>query len=261
MAYKKDNINRTYSFSSPNGGSGDYYVGGFYSFSEVSQLLNETGTTYGYGASNVAYGTHAFVVCGGAGSVNSGVIGLRVKGTSITDEGVRTLTDTEVLTNDITSVSLNEYLETSKKWLGEIEYELYIVSGSPTTYDLTFNYGLVKYEDFGNKNFEIQDFEMIGRAGANDSGFNIRLIKHTSTGWTYNASDFDVYNNVLENMNDDYVVEKDLAGGKFFAYKKTNINIDVEGSNSEGIVIIITTGANNSVESSDISLGVKLSSD
>jgi len=197
-----------------------------------------------------------FIVAGGAGTVDTGVVGIRANFTSITDGGVRTTSDSEVITADITTLSTNDYLEVSKKTLGEITFELYVVSGTPTAYSLDFNFGLCKYEDFGNKDFMIKGFECVGLAGANDTNFNIILLKHTNIGWTYAATGFTPDNDTICDMNTDHGTEQNLINGEGFAYKRVSLNTPIVGSQSEGLIIQLDCGANNSVQSMDIHIGV-----
>lgn len=248
---------KTYPFSSPGGGSGTYYVGGYYKAPIADANLTQASTTRTYGTANIAYGAHAFIVCGAAGSVDAGVVGIRVTGTSITDAGVRTTSDSETLSADITGVSTDQYLETAKKWIGQVTFELYTVSGSPTAYSLDFNYGLAKYEDFANNNFDVHKIEMVGRAGANDSAFNVELLHHKATGWTYSAAAFTPGSTAITSLQSVYNTEYQLANGEDFAFKVTGIDQEVAGAGSEGTMFRITTGANNSVETSSIHIGVR----
>ena len=245
---------KSYSFTQANVGSGIYYSGGFYDFNSSSATLNQGGTTVVYGQTNVAYAAHASAVFGGFVPPDAGQVGLRVNGTSITDGAVLTPGDSEVIIDDITNVNLNDYLETSKKWLGEIEYELYVVSGTPTTYELNFNYGYSKYEDLGNIKFSVTGLEVVGTAGANDTTFNMELLFHKNTGWTYAASGFVPGNGNIASWADDMAPYDNLSNGLNFAWKRTNLNTYIDGSGSEGIVFKITADQNNSVQSMDIHL-------
>ena len=245
---------KSYSFTQANVGSGIYYSGGFYDFNSSSATLNQGGTTVVYGQTNVVYAAHASAVFGGFVPPDAGQVGLRVNGTSITDGAVLTPGDSEVIIDDITNVNLNDYLETSKKWLGEIEYELYVVSGTPTTYELNFNYGYSKYEDLGNIKFSVTGLEVVGTAGANDTTFNMELLFHKNTGWTYAASGFVPGNGNIASWADDMAPYDNLSNGLNFAWKRTNLNTYIDGSGSEGIVFKITADQNNSVQSMDIHL-------
>ena len=103
--------------------------------------------------------------------------------------GVRTPADSEVIIADCTAESTNDYTETSKKWIGQITYTLSSSGGG--TFDYTFNYGLCKYEDFSNTKVTITSFEIVGEGNTADATFNVTLMKHTTTGWTYSAAAFD----------------------------------------------------------------------
>lgn len=246
---------KSFSFRSPGGGSGVFYAAGYYFAPVADANLDEGGATINLGTASASYAAHAFIVAGGAGTVAVGAgnqVGIRANGVTITDEGVRTAGDSEVLTEDITSLALNQYLETDKKFLGIVQFELYIVGGAPATYSLDFNYGLAKYEDAINTNFILTGVECVGRAGAADVSFNIEFLHHKAIGWTYDAAAFAPGAEIFVDMNTDHGVQKNLANGEPFAYKRSNLGETINGKANEGLVIRITTGANNSVESMDL---------
>jgi hypothetical protein len=247
---------KSYSFTSNGIGFGTYYIGGFYDSPATDTTLTNASKTQTYGTATKAYCAHSFAVFGGAGTVDTGVVGLRVNGTSITDAGVRTTSDSEVVTADITGVSTDEYIETAKKFVGQVTYELYTVSGTPTSYTLDFNYGYAKYEDFGNSDFSIASLETVGLAGANDTAFDIQLLHHKATGWTYSATAFEPGNGLIVGMKDTLSTDSQLSSGENFAFKRTSIGQFVDGNGSEGTVIKVIVGSNNSVQSMDTHMGI-----
>ena len=194
---------------------------------------------------------------GGAGTATGGVVGLRVTGTSVNDLGEYTTSDADTILTDITSVALNEYYE-AKKFVGTVTYQLITISGAPTTYSLTFNYGYAKYEDANNSDFYIIGSEIVGVAGANDSGFDIELLKHSAQGWTYSAGAFIPGDGSIAKLSTDIPTENNLATGLPFAWKRSSLNEYIEGSESEGILYRITTTANSAVQSMDIHLIIEL---
>lgn len=248
-------IAKSYSFKSPSGGSGTFYDAGFYEFSSADANLTNASLTQTFGTANVAYGAHAFIVAGDAGVTDGSDLVLTVTGTSITSAGVRTASDSEVVVADCTALATNGYLETSKKWIGTVTFTLSSTGGS--TYNFDFNFGYSKYEDFGNNDFTVKGFEFIGRAGANDTSFNVRLCKHSPTnGWIYHATAFVPTPTEIINLQTDYDTEYQLSSGEQFAYKRTQLTTEILGSGSEGVIIEITTGANNSIESANAHIGV-----
>ncbi len=248
---------KSFSFSSPAGSSGTFYAGGYYNWTSTNAGLNETSpTSVTHSAANSPSACHIGIVAGGAGVVDTGVIKLTVTGTTIDDDGNRSASQTVDLVADITTLSLNDYVETSEKFIGQVTITLATVSGSPVNFNLDFNYGCSKYEDFGNQAFSVTVLETVGLAGANDTGFNLRLFYHSIAGWTYAATGFVPGGTVLANMNTDYSTEQDLSNGESFAYKRVNLNQDVAGDSGEGVVLEITTSANKAVEIMDIHFGV-----
>lgn len=247
---------KSFSFSSPAGSSGTFYSGGYYNWASTDANLNQGFLSVTHSAANSASACHIGIVAGGVGVVDTGVVKLTVAGTTIDDNGVRAASQTVTLVADITTLSLNDYVETIEKWIGQVTIALAIASGSPVNFNLDLNYGCSKYEDFGNQDFTINTLECVGLAGANDTGFNLRLFYHSSIGWTYAASGFVPGGTVLANMNTDYSTEQDLVNGESFAYKRINLNTDIQGNDSEGLVLEITVGANKAVEIMDIHFGV-----
>jgi len=245
---------KSYAFTQANIGSGDYYVGGFYKAPLTDANLDQGTTEIVYGAANAPYEAHAFAVFAAAGTVNTGVVGIRVNGNSLdTATGIVSEDDSEVLIADITNVSTNQYLETSKKWVGQVTFELYIVSGTPTAYSLDFNYGYAKYEDLGNNDFTVTGFEVVGVAGANDTAFNIELLHHQGTGWVYDASAFEPGDGSIVELSDQDPYDV-LTNGDPFAFKRPNLNAFINGDSDEGIIVRVSCGQQNSVTSMNIHL-------
>jgi len=237
------------------GANPDVYAAGFLEYSATDANLTQASTTVATGTANLSYAAHAFIVAGGAGATDGSDLVLTVTGTSITDEGVRTTSDSEVIVADCTAAALDGHFETSKKWLGQITLTLSSTGGTAFSFD--FNYGLVKYEDFNNEDFTVVGIEAVGLAGANDSNFNIKLMHYNST-WTYAATGFDpiVAGNTIASLVTDHSTDDQLKSGEHFAWKRDNLNTVVNGSGSEGIIIRVESSANNAVEYCNIHLAV-----
>jgi hypothetical protein len=243
-----------YSFRSPAGGSGIFYSAGFYEAAATAATITQAAPTQNYGTVNVSYAAHIFVVASGAGTTDGSDLVLTVSGTSINDLGTRTPGDSQVIVADCTAASTDEYFETPKKWLGQVTFTLSSTAGS--AFSFTCNYGICKYDDRGNRNFTITDIEVVGRAGANDSSFNVGVVYHKSTGWTYHATAFVPGTGFLYDMNTDHNTETNLSNGEFFAWKRAGLSQDILGKLSEGYILQIVTGANNSVSSMNAKIGV-----
>ena len=250
---------KSYSFTSQGVGSGTYYIAGYYDVSTTDANLTQASTTQTFGTANASYASHPFVVAGGAGTVDAGTIGLRVTGTRIQDNGTRTASYADTIITDITSQTLDEYTE-AVKFIGTVTFELIVTSGTPTTYSFDFNYGLVKYEDFGNNDFDITGFEVVGTAGATDANFNITLIHHNDEDWTYAATGFDITPTEITDLQTVHNTEYQLSNGEPFAFKRVPLNYAsvIHGGASEGVLIRVVTSANNSVQSMDAHIGVRI---
>lgn len=162
-----------WSFVSPSGASGTFYVGGFYLLPATS--YTPAGGT-ALGSANSAYHAHAFIVLG-APSTDMVV---RVTGTSVDEAGNRVTLDTQDI--DTSGGATNDYFETPKKWVGQVSVSLLSGAG------VVVNHGLCKYWDNQNSDFRLTGLEVTGRAGANDPAPNFGLIRHRPVGWTYGGS-------------------------------------------------------------------------
>ena len=247
---------KSYAFTSRGVNAGTYYAAGFYEAPATDANLTQASTTVSYGTANVSYAAHGFIVAGGAGSVDTGQVGLRANYTKIDDTGTRTTSYVETITEDITTLSLNDYLETGKV-LGTIQFELYVVSGSPTTYSLDFNYGLAKYEDFGNRNFMVTDFEVVGFGDGTDTNFNIELLDHTATGWTYSAAAFVPGDGAICELSTDYSTDDNVANNEYYAYKRSLLNTPIGSAGIGGVLIRVTTTSNSTVQILTAHVGVE----
>lgn len=242
-------------FSSP-GSTGTFDAFGYYKYATSSVTLTQASTTQTFGTSNVAYSGRAFIVANGAGTASggSGAVTITVSGTSISHSGTRTPGDSEVICTDITTLVANRFVQTSKTWSGTITYTINVGGTGHTAYSATFNYGMSAMTVFNQCKVKLTELEIFGRAGANDSSFDITLYhqKNNDTSWTYAASGFVPGGTVLAKWSTFLGTEKNLATGEPFHWHVTGMTTTIDGTLEEGVVIRITTGANNSVESSTL---------
>ena len=251
---------KEYSFTTQGIGNGTFWTGGFYDAPATDSNLTQASTTQTYGSANGAYAAHAFLVAGGVGTASGGAgpVTIVVSGTSFTSAGVRTPGDSEVIVTDIAAMSTDAYYETSKKWLGTVTYTLTVGATAHTLYAADFNYGFAKYDDFGNRNFTVTDFEAVGLAGATDTGYGVTLYHHNDTGWTYAATGFEPGGVVLASSATDLSTDGKLWNTENFSYKRTGLSTPVSGIGLEGTVVKIITTTNNALEILDIHVGATL---
>lgn len=246
---------KSYTFVARDAANGENFSAGFYNYSTTEAALNQGALTQAHGAADVPYAAHAFCVAKDLGATDAGDLVLTVTGTSITDAGVRNGSASEVIVADCTAAATDQYFETSLKFVGIPTFTLSSSTGS--TFNFSFNYGLCKYEDFGNKNFTIEDFECVGLCNATDGGFDIELLHHKATGWTYAASGFVAGSTAVAQMTTIHGTESDVDAGEPFAFKRALLATDIDGAASEGLIVRVTTGVNNSISYMDVHLGVR----
>jgi hypothetical protein len=196
------------------------YLGGYYDFGTSANDMNPAIT---FGTALVPYAAH-FMVVAASGATDTEIT---VTGTSITDAGVRTESDTEVL--QLVSASANVYYETGKKWLGQVSVEK--TAGT----DRLVNYGWCKYWDNGNNDFTVTGGEIVWM-GDNTSTIDFVIYHHKATGWTYNAS-AEPDPPELIRMSDDHATDIQTRSNEYGAWKRANLSQLVSGSSSEGIVV------------------------
>jgi len=154
-------ISGNYNFTSQGIGAGTFWKSGFYEWSTTDANLDEGSPTIEYGTAGAAKAAYMGIVAADVGVVvGGGQVGLRVNEIQDSEEGIQVAAQTAIITDDITSLSTDQYLESSEKFSGTVEYELYVVSGTPTAYSLDFNYGFFKYDDFENRDYTITGFEV-----------------------------------------------------------------------------------------------------
>jgi len=236
-----------------------HWYAGFYEAPAAHEVANEGNLTRTVGsAANECKAAHVFIVASAAGAAAGGTTGvglLTVTGVSITDAGVKNDADSEVILADVSAASTDAYYETSKKWLGQPVITI-STDGDRTTYNLTYNYGFCKYEDLGNRNFTVSDFEITGHGGGNETTLDIVLLKHSSTGWTYSAAAFVAGGTSICDSGTDHGTNNNLSTNEDFAYKRAALSTTIMGASSQGIVVKITTAVNNSIKTATIHLGV-----
>jgi hypothetical protein len=250
--FRRRSANKSYSFTSTGITSGTYYKAGFYDWATTDANLSQASTTQTYGTVGQTYAAHAGIVPSGAGVVDTGQVGLRVTGIEDNENGTQTAAQTGIITEDITTLTANTYFETSEKFSGQITYELYVVSGTPTTYSLDFNYGYAKYEDFQNRDVTITEFEAVWQGNASDTAFDIALLHHKSDGWTYAATGFTPGNGDVCRKTVDQALAGNVTNGSDGAYKRTSLNTFMDGNGSDGVLIEVTTGQNSTIQTMDL---------
>lgn len=235
---------KTWAWKSPAGSSGVDYVGGFYDFHSGNSDFT---AQQSHGSANLASGAHLFVVLGAA---TGDELTIQVRGTSVTDAGVRTGSDTEdiVIPN---GASLNDYFETSKKWIGAVTIDH--VSGTAEE----CNWGFAKYWDNNNNDFMVTGFEATFLGGGNDSAPDILIRHHKVTGWTYAVGSVPVPPAAIADLQSDYGPEYEIADGEQGAWKRDNLFTEVLGEGSEGTMIEIVTTANRTFEFGNFMLRIR----
>ncbi len=249
---KRRSASRSYTFTSAAAAAGTHYRAGFYDWATTDTTLTNASTSITHGVANLARAGHVGIVAAAAGTVDTGQVGIQVTGTLDSEEGPQTAAQTAVITDDITTLTTNQMVECIEKFSGTVTISTYIVSGTPTTWSVTFNYGYSKYEDFANIDGTVTAFNAVWEAGAADSSFNITLLHHKETGWTYAATGFEPGDGFIYDRLTDQGINSGLAIGVDGACKRTNLSTFIDGSEKEGIIIRIVTGSTNSIRSMDM---------
>jgi hypothetical protein len=235
---------KSFAFSSPAGTSGIFYAGGFYEFFSGNDDFSPGATSFG--TASTAKAAHFFVVLG---AITDDELTIRVTGTSITDAGVRTTSDTQDIVIPI-STAADTYFETSKKWLGQISIQVQ----SGTAKDC--NYGFCKYWDDRNTNFILSAIEATWLAGATDANIDLGIIHHQATGWTYNVGSTPTPPTAVTSMSADHSTDVQLVNNEHGAWKHTGLSEPIAGGDGEGTIIQITTSANKAFEQGNFIISI-----
>lgn len=250
----RSNLNGSYGFSSRGIGAGTYYKAGYYDWESTSTTISQVGPTQTLGNSLESKASRPGIVPSGPGTVDAGQVGLRVIGISDSESGSQIAGVTNVISTNITELVTDTLYETDSKFSGQVTYELFVVSGSPTTYSLTFNYGWSKYEDFNDQDFTIKGIDCVWLSAATDSDFEIRLLHHATNDWTYASTGFVPGGYVIASKSSDQQLAGSTINNYDGAWKRTNVDFFVDGNADEGVVIEITTGQNNTIQTMDINV-------
>lgn len=237
--------------------SGTDYLMGFYHALPTSDTLTQASPSVTHGDANEAAGARAFICAGGAGSVDTGVVSLVVSGDSIGEDGVQVLSDSEVLVADITTLTLNQMLQTAKKWNGIVTYTLTPVGGA-SVYSLSMNHGHCRFEDVGDRNVVFREMNAIGVGGNTDTTYDLEIIIHKLTGWTYHATAFVPGPTPIMSLIGDYGSNNKVYSGSAISWARKGDEIIVKGKEGEGFVIRERTGSPNTISHLMMTLGVTI---
>lgn len=235
---------KSWAFKSPTGSTGSFYAGGFYSFGASN---NDFSPAINVGSANASYAAHFFVVLG---EVAVDEITIKITGTTINDQGVRTALNTATITIPNASTA-DTYFETNEKWIGQIAVET--TAGTAKN----CNYGLAKYWDNSNNDFRITGIEAIWLGGANDAAPDILLRHHKATGWTYNAGSTPTPPIALASMQGDHATEIQVKNNEEGAWKRDNLSTFIEGSGDEGTIIETINSVNKAFELGTVLLRIR----
>jgi hypothetical protein len=255
---------RSYNYEPAN--ATDFYAG-FYLAPPADSNHAAFGTQT-YGAANNSFAAHAFVVMKENGTATGGSSGdaqIRVTGASIDDNGNFNGSDEEILVAAITSAGTNTYYETTKKWVGTVTFNFEKTDAGDRTGGTTdFNYGFCKYDDFGNRDMILKDFECNGRAGTvgeSAGTHNLELLHHKTTNWTYHATAFDpgASDMVICDLQTDHgSTYSSWIANQYINYKRSDLSTVISGSGSEGYMIRITTNGANAIKHLNMHVGANL---
>ena len=238
---------KSWTFVSPSGGAGTFWVGGFYEGFEDAAIDWSASASETFGTASDTRAAHLCFVSGSVTKADT----LWAIGSTITDAGVLVEPDTVVI-GLLAADSAGQFYETPEKWLGQVTVER---KTSDTNARFTI-VGFAKHWDNNNNAFTVSGLEMLGRGGATDAGLNVKLRHHRASGWTYRAAGLITgsYPAELAELATDHGTNRTLTSGEYFAWKRSNLSGVVSGGDIEGVLFEVITTANNAIESSNFSI-------
>ena len=221
------------------GGSGTTFLIGSYDFGSSDDDFNPG---VSFGDPNVAHGARLILIqAAGAGGGNTTI---RITGASIVG-GVSTPADSEDLVIS-DAAAAGTYYSTTKRWNGQLSIAKF--SGP----DLLCNYGLATWYDRGSTNFMVTGISAQLFGGANDSGFDMQLLKHSATGWTYVPAGEPIPSGPVASSLADMNPEHEVANGKEWQWVRPELDLIVAGSAEEGVISRVITTTNNTIASGNV---------
>lgn len=199
-----------------------------------------------FGNANEAHRAHLALVLGAAAVDN---ITIAITGPSISDSGVRTASDSENIVIP-SGTAANAYFETAKHWLDTIT--ITHISGTAKV----CNYLFSEYWDNSDADFFVESIDCQWRAGATDTGANIEVLHHKSTGWVYGAGGPTIPAAVFS-MVADMTPDTKLIADRNGRWERSGMDYHVLGANKEGIFVRVTSGAPNAFKNGHISIRVR----
>ena len=197
--------------------------------------------------------TDGFISHSNAPQASGGVI--TVTGKSIDDAGNYNGSDSEIIVASINAAVTDQVFQTTKKWLGQITFTISGESGAA----FMFNYGFVRYENFGGRDFVLNDVEFLAHASANETGLDVEVFHYNSAEMTYSAAAFDPMAQAQYSLLTDHTTEgNDIDDNFDGGWKRSGIGLAVSGSGSAGIIVRVTTAIDNSISYGVLHLGVSV---
>jgi hypothetical protein len=256
-SFRRVDVSRYDSFSSQGAAAGTFYTNGHLDWATTSFAASQASPSVSYGAVGRTQAAHVGIVPSGPGVVDTGQVGLRVTGikdNEVFGAGGQTVGATAIITEDITTLTANTMAETVEKFSGNVTFELYIVSGAPTTYSLTFNYGFSKYTDFFDRDTTIGGYAVRWWGDAADSNMEIELVPMDTDKWTYAATGFIPGGTPIVKRSDYQDIAKDVDPNAPGAWKVIEMSYFIDSSDVGGVVTRITTTAGNTFLNCHISI-------
>jgi len=253
-------------------GTGSFFAFGGIKFSVNDTTINQAGTTQTFGGVNSINGMHAYIVASAVGTSDKtvGNVEIEVSGTSLNNDGTTTPADTEVVLANIedSTVIVDAYFETAKKWLGQITFTIQNDgTGDAVNFAMTFNYGMIAYTTADNLDTpqtasSLEKLEINGRATANDP-IDLLLIAKTSSGWSYSAAAFvGLPSTAVVDLANDLGADNLLKIGEDFSYRATTLSTlasaELDPADSAGFLVQIITATAATYLYCNITVGLKL---
>lgn len=244
-------VSISYTFAGRDIAAGDHYVGGFYEYDSNEAALTK-GSSIVFNLTGNSSDAGYFFIVWGSGGTDGTNITLTVTGDSINDNGVLTVADSEVLySGPPGALALNQKLETTRRWPGSVTCTL-TCDGTAST--ANFNYAKVMYEHVhDNVDITWKRFFTTGLCDNTDANFDVQVLLHKETGWTYASSGWEPSTGTLFSMQADYSTASGIKSDKHFAYDRVFTPYEVIGP-SEGVVIKVVTSVAKAVAYAQIRL-------
>jgi len=221
-------------------GSTDNWIAG--SFETLASFTPIGGGGDTIGNVNELHSAHAVIVLG----ASSTDMVVRIEGDSW-NPVTSTVTTADSETIDTSGGVLDDYFETTKQWLGVVEY--FLDSGT----GVVINGGLIKYWENNDKRFQLTSVDFNGLCGKDDlTGLEVEIYEKKDANFAFNAAGA-IFTPAFK-LTTVIPVNISIYKNRNFNFELSGLSDLIKGDQQEGILFKVQAGDRLSIAYSNIAI-------